>query len=145
VSAGGITQAGIGYLLDLLRNAVAPAPTYYVALVAQLPPGFTIGGEELDEPDFAEYARAEIVNDSASWEITDNVMSNTGEVTFPTAGAEWGQVSYWAICDQPQSLGGSVLWCGQFSEPLWVEDGQQVYLNPGELGLPISGNQWLMR
>lgn len=139
----GITAAGAAHLRDLLRNAATPVPVYHVALVCTQPPGFTIGGEELDEPSYAEYARGELVNDSASWQVSDNLMTNLGEVTYPTALNEWGQVSYVAVCDSPREIGGRVLFCGELDRPLFVTVGDQAYLEPGTVGIDVAGVQWM--
>lgn len=140
--SGAATQEGIDYLLNLMRGGEQVVSSYFVALIGTVPPGFTIGGEELDEPDEPEYLRGEIVNDSGSWDITEGLMVNTIEITFTTALSDWGQINYWAICDQPLEFGGRVLFCGEFDEPLFVTEGDQVFLGPGELGLDMSGEQW---
>lgn len=140
----GITGAGATFLRDLMRNADQAPRTYYVALVCTVPPGYTIGGEELDEPDYPEYDRGLLVNDSASWDVTGTLMTTLQEVTFPTALNEWGQVNYLALCDQPRKVGGRVLFCGALDAPLYVESGDQVFFGPGEIGLdPVGGYQWL--
>ena len=139
----GITSAGASHLLDLLRAADTPSGSYYVALICKIPPGYTIGGEELDEPDYPEYARGVLVNDSASWDISESVMTNLQEVTFPVSLNEWGQINYIAICDQPLEIGGRVLFCGEVDEQLYVEANQQVVFGPGEIGISVGGVQWL--
>jgi hypothetical protein len=140
--SGGITSDGIDYLLNLARNGEPPVGIYHIALIQQLPPGFTIGPEEQDEPDYAEYSRGDLLNDSANWEVSDNTLFNLLEITFPTALNDWGQINYWSVCDQELGLGGRVLWVGQLDEPLFIEVGDQAFLAPGTLSLPMSGNQW---
>lgn len=141
--SAGITADGIEYLLNLMRNAETPVGSYYVALIRDLPPGFTISGEELDEPTNPEYARGEIINDSGSWEVSDNTLSNAVEVPFPVATDDWGQIRYWALTDQPLDLGGRVLLAGEFSEALFVEALDQPVLDEGSLTFSLEGFQWL--
>lgn len=136
-----VTAAGAAHLRDLLRSADTPVATWYVALVCTQPPGYTIGGEELDEPRYVEYARGELVNDSASWSVVEASMANLAEVTFPTAISEWGQIGYVALTDAPE--GGRVLFCGELDAAFFVEAGEQAYLDPGTLVIDIGGFQWM--
>lgn len=140
--AGGGTADGLLYLCDLVSNGDVPVESYYVALIRTTPPGFSVSGWELDEPDAPEYARAEIINDSSNWDITDTTMSNVNEVSFPPAASDWGRINYWAICDDPD--GGRAFFVGQLEVPLDVVTGAVVALTPGAVGINMAGTEWKM-
>jgi hypothetical protein len=142
--SGGATADGLGYLLDLFSNGEQALDLYYLALVVNEAPGFTIEGSELDEPTAPEYTRTLIANDSGSWEVTETSLSNSIEIVFPLALLDWGAINYWALCDQDQDNGGRVLFVGQLDDPLFVEAGQQVVFPPGSVGIDMSGTEWLM-
>lgn len=139
MAIGGPTHDGLIYLLNLMRNGETPVGMYQIALVRTQPPGFTIGGEELDEPDAPEYYRANYENTSGNFELSDTVMTNLFEVSFPMAETEWGQINYWAITDSEQR----VLFVGQLSPPLYVDVEDQVFLGPGDIGFDMTGIQWM--
>lgn len=143
MALGGATREGLTYLLNLVRKGEIPVDSYFVALVRNDAPGFSAA--QLDEPDAAEYVRAEMVNDSANWTLVDNVLSNTAEITFPIAFSEWGSVNYWAICDAPLDPGGRVLFSGALPEPIFIQTSYQAFFAPGSIGIDMDGNQWLQR
>lgn len=141
--AGGATADGLAYLAELWSAGEEPVPSYYIALIRTQPPTFAAGGDELDEPDSPGYSRAELINESANWNLSENLLTNVYEITFPPADVEWGRIAYWAICDDPED--GRVLFCGQLEVPLYIYATGVVLLSPGAVGIEMAGTQWLMQ
>jgi hypothetical protein len=140
--AGGGTAEGLTYLCELWTHGEAAVEAYYIALIRTIEPGFTTTGDELDEPESSGYERAEIINDSANWQIADTTLSNVNEVAFDPADDEWGRITYWAICDAIE--GGRCLFVGQLENPMYLIEGAEVLLTPGAIWINMSGTQWAM-
>lgn len=136
---GILTSDGADYFLGLFSAGQLPVPFYYTALITGAQPGATITGDELDEPAFEDYVRAEYENVSGNWSIQDGVLLNEQEIAFPIAAQDWGTVNYWALCDA--QFGGRVLYVGD-TDPLEVLTGDQVTLPPGALALAMELPGW---
>ena len=132
------TVAGANYLVDLFSASEWPVSDYYVALIVGAQPGVAIIGEELEEPEAADYTRARIENVSANWVTENGVVTNAIQVSFPVPSTEWGIVKHWALCDAAQ--GGRVLFAGDV-EQFTVVIGEQVFFPIGVLsfGLELAG------
>lgn len=127
------TVAGDEYCLALVSAREQAVPAYYVALCFT-EPGVAIAGSELEEPEEeAGYTRAVIWNESGNWDLLHNQLSNSEEVDFTLASADWGLVRYWAVTDSP--TGGRVLWVGRFTEPMFIGEGDQVSIPVGGLDI----------
>lgn len=126
------TIAGQDYVLSLAAAREEPVGVYYVALCFN-EPGITTGGGELDEVEGLGYARGELVNVSGNWDVIHSQLTNQVGVIFPLADEDWGQVRYWAICDAIEA--GRVFWAGEFSEPMYIGEGDQVEIPEQALAL----------
>lgn len=71
-----------------------PASNRYLALMTATPTDTTLG-TEVSTGGGTLYARQLITFDAASGGATQNAAT----VTFPTAGASWGTVTHWAVCE----------------------------------------------
>lgn len=137
---GLITNDGATYLLNLFSNGEAAVPVYYVALITGNQPGISIAGDELDEPAFPEYARGMLTNESGNWSIDGGVMINMVEVDFPIPSTGWGDIKYWAICDDP--TGGRCLFVGTFDTIFTVVASEQPYIGVSTLSIDLGLVDW---
>ena len=112
-------------LLDhVLRNTAYTSPTtVYVALFTAAP-GEAGGGTEVSG---GGYARQAVTFGAPSAGST----SNSADITFPTATANWGTITHFAIFDA--STGGNMLYYGQLTSSVTVNSGQQLTIPAGNL------------
>ncbi len=112
-------------LLDhVLRNTAYTSPTtVYVALFTAAP-GEAGGGTEVSG---GGYARQAVTFSAPSAGST----SNSSDITFPTATADWGTITHFAIFDA--STGGNMLYYGQLTSSVTVNSGQQLTIPAGNL------------
>lgn len=133
------TLWGAGQLATSWFSRSAEIPqNFYLALVLEAEPDAFMTAQELDEP-LAEdgYARVEIPNDTANWASNlSAVITNVGELRFPTATIDWGTANFWALCSAPE--GGYMYLFGEFVEPLYVAAADQVVIDPGLVQLEFS-------
>lgn len=86
-----------------LSPDAAPS-TVYAALFTSAP-GDAGGGTEVTGN---AYARVELTNSSASWDLVNSTISNKIAVTFPAPSpSAWGTVTHWALYDA--ASGGNLL------------------------------------
>ena len=115
----------------MLRNqAYTPAATVYVALFTSddgLEAG-TITGEVSG----GSYARQAAGLSAAS----GGASSNAGDITFPTATANWGTVTHVALMDALTA--GNVLMHSPLDASKTVNDGDTFKINAGDLDVTIA-------
>lgn len=80
------------------------------------------------------YARTAVTYTAAS--SPGGTTSNTADVTFPTATADWGIVRYAAVMDA--STAGNVLYYGQLSADKDVTNGDTFKFNLGDFDITIA-------
>lgn len=120
----------------LFGKSETPKTTYYLALISGADPSGFITGAELDEPTGGSYLRLAIPNNTSSWHEQDfGRMANTGELSFPTATADWGRIRSWALCDA--SADGNILFYGQFKAAKNVKDGDTFKIDNGALSIEL--------
>lgn len=137
--SGLLTVDGADYLLRLFSGDPAVSD-YHVALVGPAKPGITTAGAELDEPIETSYARGVITAQSGAWYVYNGSMTSDLVVTFPLASSNWGQIHHWAICDAEE--GGRVFWIGDFIQPFFVSESDQLTLPPGAISLGLDLFGW---
>ena len=137
---GLITRDGAAYIFNLFTNGESAAPTYYVALVVSAQPGIAVSGDELDEPAVSEYQRGALANVSGNWKIDGGTLINMVDIDFPVVANDWGQIRYWAICDEID--GGRVLFVGTFNTPFIVAIGDQPYVSAQALSIDLGLSEW---
>ncbi len=87
--------------------------TIYIAAVLNA----VFHGSEAEEPTSGAYARVEHTN----WSVGAQAGANVGEVTFPTATADWGTILGIAIFDAIS--GGNLLALTQLESPVTINNG----------------------
>lgn len=107
-----------------LRNtAFTPPATVYVALYT-VAPGVGGGGTEVSG---GSYARQTVVFTAP----VGGVSSNTADINFPIASADWGTIVAFALLDA--SSGGNFLYFGNLSASRQVLTSDQVRFPTGQL------------
>jgi len=113
----------------MLRNqAFTPPSTLYVALYT-VSPSDSGGGTEVSG---GSYARQTVTLSAASGGST----SNSADVTFPTATADWGTIVAVGILDS--SSGGNLLAWGGLSTSKTVNNGDQFKIPAGNLTISVD-------
>lgn len=138
--SGAPSQDGADYLLNLFSNSEQAVPFYYIALVTGDQPGITGSGDELDEPPYEDYARAELENISGNWSVVDGLLTNMIEIAFPIPASDWGEIRYWAICDDYSA--GRMLYSGRIDDPIDITVGDQPILPAGAVTIEIELPSW---
>jgi hypothetical protein len=115
----------------ILRNqSFTPPATVYVAL-------FTAdngleGGTITGEVSGGSYARQSVTLSAAS----DGESSNTADITFPTATADWGTVTHVALMDAASA--GNVLMHSALDASKTVNNGDTFKINAGDLDITVT-------
>jgi len=140
--SGRLTVWGAEQLLTayFVGSAELP-PSFWLALVRATPPTPYMDGTELDEPDvvdFPDYARIEIPNDGLNWanDSTPQEIYNVLPAQFITAVTDWGQISYWALCNAP--VDGFNLLVGDLETPILIQAGDQAVISEGDLSVSLG-------
>ena len=115
----------------ILRNqSYTPPATVYVALFTAdngLEEG-TITGEVSG----GSYARQSVTLSAAS----GGASSNSADITFPTATADWGTITHVALMDA--STGGNVLMHSALDASKTVNNGDTFKINSGDLDVTVA-------
>ena len=115
----------------MLRNqSFTPPTTVYVAL-------FTAdngleGGTITGEVSGGSYARQSVTLSAAS----DGESSNSADITFPTATADWGTVTHVALMDA--ATAGNVLMHSALDASKTVNNGDTFKINAGDLDIAVT-------
>lgn len=133
-------------LLDFLvrgQSYSAPA-TVYVGLSTTA----CSDGSNGTEVSGGSYARVAVSSSLANWSGTQSAgstsassgtggdITNNNVITFPTATASWGTVTYWFLSDA--STSGNQLMCVPITSSLTVGIGQTIRFPPGTLHLTMQ-------
>ena len=115
----------------MLRNqSFTPPTTVYVALFTAdngLEEG-TITGEVTG----GSYARQAVTLSAAS----DGESSNSADIEFPTATADWGTITHVALMDT--ASGGNVLMHSALDASKTVNNGDTFKINAGDLDITVT-------
>ena len=115
----------------MLRNqSFTPPTTVYVAL-------FTAdngleGGTITGEVSGGSYARQSVTLSAAS----DGESSNSADIEFPTATADWGTITHVALMDA--ASGGNVLMHSALDASKTVNNGDTFKINAGDLDITVT-------
>lgn len=117
--------------LDAVLGTGSPATVYLAAFTAA--PDDTGGGTEVTG---GSYARVPVTNDATNFPAATTVSGvgtkvNGLLIAFPTATADWGNVSHWAIMDDV-SAGVLKVW-GEVTGSPFVGSGSTLRFGPGAL------------
>lgn len=121
-------------IVNFMRNvAITGQAAAYVALFTD---AASVGGLEAGtltgEVSGGSYAR-ELAGLSAS---SDGTSSNAGDITFTTATAAWGVITYVGLMDALSA--GNVLMHSALDAPKTVADGDTFKINTGDLDVTIT-------
>ena len=124
----GLKQAYENAVLNhFFRNNAQTAPsTHYVALYTTAPTDTTEGTEVSG----GAYARQAISFSAPSGNPAQ--ISNSAQILFPEATANWGTVTAFAIHTSATGTGNQILW-GTFSQSKAINTGDQALINTGAL------------
>lgn len=146
-SATSLSDYAENKLVDVLFRGTAfsessPA-NYYVALYTSACSDSTPGTEVSG----GGYARVAIVRSTSTWNGTQGnttgassgtsgTISNASAITFPTATADWGAVTYWGIRDASSS--GNQILCSAITTPRTITAGSTPSFSAGALTFQID-------
>jgi len=106
------------------NSAYTPAATLYLGLFTSSASAADLeAGTLTNEVSGGSYAR-QTVTFSAP---TNGAGSNSGSITFPTAGANWGTIRFVAVMDAASA--GNVLWYAQLSSDVTINSGNTFQFN----------------
>ena len=112
----------------------SPVATMYVGLSTANP---TDTGSFTGECTGGSYARVAITNDKTTWSTSSaGSLSNAITISFPTATASWGTVTYFFIADA--STAGNVIAYGQLSASKTIDTGDTALFNIGDLTINLD-------
>lgn len=137
--SGQLSLWGSGQInATMFGQGALPPTSYYLALITGEAPTAYVIGEELNEPETDDYARAEMPNVASNWDNADqpNVMFYSQVVQFVPAVTDWGTVSYWALCDS--EMGGNVYAIGNLDTPVTINAGDQAQMDGYELNIELG-------
>jgi hypothetical protein len=137
--SAGVTDYGANAFADHFSGQATLPTTLYVALCFSEPDvgsdGTTLAAIE---PTGGSYARMSIARSSAAWGVADQGISpSTVTLTFPTATADWGIITHYALCTA--SSAGQVLGFGLFSYQQRVMSGDILVIDPGGISMAFVG------
>jgi hypothetical protein len=113
----------------MLRNqAYTPPSTVYVALFTTAT-GDDGSGTEVSG---GSYARQAVTLGAAS----GGASSNTADITFPQATADWGTITHVALMDA--ETGGNMLMHSPLDESKTVNNGDTFKINAGDLDVTVN-------
>lgn len=117
-------------LLDhsLGTNTFTKPTAVYLGLFTAAP-GEGGGGTEVSG---GGYARQAVTFAAASGGTT----SNSADITFPTATANWGTITHVALFDA--STGGNMLYYGALTSSVVINSGQQFVILAGDLDITLD-------
>lgn len=94
-------------------------------------------GQQAGEVNAGSYKRASANNDLNTWSTAvSGEKHNLIAINFPTATANFGNVSCFGICDNITA--GNMLWWGYLNTPGAVNSGSAVQIASGQLVLRMS-------
>lgn len=127
-----VEQAVLNAWFRNTSHPSAPA-TVYVALYTTATNDGT-GGTEVTGGSYARVA----VSTSGGFSEPGNpgVIANLADIEFPTASADWGEVTHVAIMSA--SSGGTRYWHGPINEPVVVASGRTVRIPAGMLTIGMD-------
>lgn len=109
--------------------------TYYCGLwTSALSESSEVAADASGEVSGVDYIRASIPNDSTSWTGEDGARSNAVDITFPTAGDNWGVVTHLGICDGTGPSSKILFWA-ELQTPRTIQNGDTVKFETGSLSI----------
>ena len=132
--AGSLSNYAEAKLLDHVMGKTAfTMPTAYLALYTAAPTDAG-GGTEVTGGSYARQAMA--ANMAAATGTTPTLSTNSGQIAFPTATANWGTVVAIGVLDA--STAGNFLWWADLTASKTVNSGDTLVFNAGELDFTLD-------
>jgi hypothetical protein len=112
-----------------------PPAHVYVALYT-VDPTDAGGGTEVTQAGGTLYARVELDNDDVTWPSTGvGAKDNDIEITFPTAGANWGTVTAFGIFDSAIGGANNLLYWGELTVDKAINTGDTAKFAVGDIDI----------
>ncbi len=113
----------------VLRNIPYTSPSaVYLALYTSDPTDANTGTEVTG----GSYQRQQITFSAPS----DGMVSNSNEILFPVATANWGTVTHIGILDA--ATGGNLLFYGAVTTPKTISTNDQLKINAGDISITLA-------
>ncbi|MGG3210544.1 hypothetical protein ABEO92_10585 [Geobacillus stearothermophilus] len=113
----------------VLRNIPYTSPSaVYLALYTSDPTDANTGTEVTG----GSYQRQQITFSAPS----DGMVSNSNEILFPVATANWGTVTHIGILDA--ATGGNLLFYGAVTTPKMISTNDQLKINAGDISITLA-------
>ncbi|MEB3750055.1 phage tail fiber protein [Geobacillus icigianus] len=113
----------------VLRNIPYTSPSaVYLALYTSDPTDANTGTEVTG----GSYQRQQITFSAPS----DGMVSNSNEILFPVATANWGTVTHIGILDAV--TGGNLLFYGAVTTPKTISTNDQLKINTGDISITLA-------
>ena len=119
----------------VLRNTAftTPGTSIYVGLIKFYETAKLEAGTLTQEASGGAYARVQVT----TWDApSDGATQNTGAITFPTATADWGNISGVIVADAASP--GNVLLHGSLTSTRDVQNGDVFKFNAGDLDITFA-------
>ena len=95
------------------------------------------GGTEVSTAGSTGYARVAVSNTTGNFPLSSNgVKSNATNVTFPTAGANWGTITSFGIFDA--ATGGNLLYFGNLTTARGISQGDTARFAAGDFTITFE-------
>lgn len=104
----------------------------YIALYKTNPTDADTGAEVVG----GAYARQRVTFVVPSQQADRATVSNQERIEFPTATAEWGEISYFGIRDS--QTGGNLLVYGTFNKPTTITEGNKFIIDSSNLEISVG-------
>jgi hypothetical protein len=130
---GGFSNYWENKILDHIfgKGSYTP-PNIHVALSTADP---LDDGSGVVEPSGNGYARVE--TSASDWSVSSGgVVCNANNITFPTAGASWGTITYFALFDS--AMGGNMLAHGALDQPKVIAGSDTGKFDAGALDIGLD-------
>lgn len=111
----------------LTADAVTRPSEWYVGLFTA-DPGETGGGTEVSGGSYARQV--------ATFSVTGDTASNTGNVEFPLATADWGTITHGAVFDAVS--GGNMIAYGALTTPKEINTGDILRIPTGDFDVTLN-------
>jgi hypothetical protein len=132
---GSLTTYAANKLLDHVFNAAyTPVATVYLALCTADPTDAATGASMNEVANSGSYARTAITFNAGS----SRRVTQSAQITFPTASGSWGTVTHWAIVDSATHGAGNALAHGSFAVSKSVVSGNTPSVASGEVWIEFS-------
>lgn len=135
--ASGVSTFGAQRFIAALFGLDSVPAGFYIALCGA-EPGAGMNGASVAalEPVGGGYARQAYGVGAASWSANGGYVTNLSRLAFPTATADWGRVTHFALCSA--ASGGDLYAWGDLRNPQYIQAGFAAVLSPGSITIGLA-------